>query len=189
MTIQLIRRPHPSGKGFCPDGPLTPLPKGKHGTRGWLVWSQDLAWLMALRDAIPARHGLPVPSPDQRQAWRMDTRGWFQHGRPAKVNTSRPGRMRWFDEPYFVNHLGIWRESSQGNSEPRPDERFLPPTVEALATWVLGLKAHGIESLGPHGVAEGRCAICRRKLSDSASKVRGIGPECLSFFDVSEHSK
>lgn len=190
--LTLISRKHPSGKGLCPAGPLTPKPGPKgYGTRAWLVWGSDLAWLPPLLQQLPRNHGLQLPSPDKglmatkfRPTWRMTSSGWFQHGRPAKANTSRPGRMRWFAEPFFADQLGLWWQNPNTGSEPPEHPRFSASQALAIAQWLTRLEAEGVEMLGAYGAAEGRCAICRRPLTGEVSKQRGIGPECLVYLGV-----
>ena len=190
--LALISREHPSGKGLCPDGALTPKPGPKGtGTRAWLVWSADLAWLPPLLLQLPRNHGLQLPSPDKgvlatrfRPTWRLTASGWFQHGRPAKQNTSRPGRMRWFPEPFFADQLGLWWQNPFGESEPPEHPRLSASEALTIAQWLTRLEAEGVEMLGAYGAAEGRCAICRRPLTDGVSKQRGIGPECLAYLGV-----
>ncbi|QNI56436.1 hypothetical protein SynBIOSE41_03971 [Synechococcus sp. BIOS-E4-1] len=187
----LICREHPSGKGLCPDGPLTPKPGPKgSGTSAWLVWSADLVWLPPLLQQLPRNHGLQMPAPgdnllrELRPVWRLTDSGWFQHGRPAKQNTSRPGRMRWFPESFFADQLGLWWQNPNAGSEPPQHPRFSAAQALTIAQWLTRLEAEGVEMLGAYGAAEGRCAICRRPLTDEVSKKRGIGPECLVYLGV-----
>ena len=37
--------------------------------------------------------------------------------------------------------------------------------------------------LGPRGVESGKCAVCRRALTDAQSKLRGLGPDCLALLN------